>query len=102
MPDPEEVIPGAGEPRIPAEPIAPRARAPRGVQCDFCGCVVDPDGHVLKRGEEAAAYLDLGDLLKVEKAANGKLRERITELETEVADCRAKLSEFTKKKAWPF
>lgn len=101
MADPAEVIPGA-EPVAPGAPapVSRAAREPRGVRCDMCGCVLDDTGKVLKRGEEAAAYLDLADQLKAEKAAAAKLRERVTELETENADARGKLAEATKKKSW--
>jgi hypothetical protein len=98
-PTPAEIIPGANPP--PGGPTTPTAggRAPRGVQCDMCGCVLDVEGRVLKRGQEAAAYLELDDQLKKANAATTKAKERIVECETEIAALKAKLSEFTKKKS---
>jgi len=101
-PDPETVIPGAGDPPRPGDPPISRSRAPRGVQCDMCGCVLDADGKVLKRGEEAAGYIELADQLKQEKVGAAKLRDRCAELEAECAEWKAKAMPADKRRSWPF
>lgn len=71
------------EPEIPAaEPIAPPANRPaarttNSVECEFCGCTLDADGLVLRRGDAAKRMLaheeTIADLRRKLDAANEKI-----------------------------
>lgn len=100
MPDPATVIPGSTEPEGTPANNAPR-RAPRGIQCDFCDCIVADDGKVLRRGESAARFLELEDALKAEKELRRKDSEKYAAMESDLAAARARVSELEKKnKSW--
>jgi hypothetical protein len=55
----------------PDPPASPRSRR---ILCEFCGCELDPNGNVLRRGESARAYLDLED-------ENKRLQEKVDTLQ---------------------
>lgn len=76
------------EPELPLETPAP-VPVPRRTrdhcECEFCGCTLDADGRVIRRGDPARRMLDLEDQL-------AKAKEKATELQRALDDARAQLA----------
>ncbi len=77
------VPPDLPNPDLPPVPVPTPAPAPptrRNVTCGFCGCELDTHGAVLRRGDKAAAVLDLERTLERRDEEVAALKARIQEL----------------------
>jgi hypothetical protein len=89
MVEPSEMLPGGIGNNEPIRTTPVHEPAPsRNVKCEFCQCVLAPNGDVLKRGENATAYMKMADQLdecrdELRKSGDEvtKLRARVVELE---------------------
>lgn len=82
---PDDLLPPPGPPAIMAPPVAV-PRASTSVTCEFCGCVLAPNGDVLKRGEEATRFQKLDDRVA---DLQDQLNKAVTALRTAETDLAA-------------
>lgn len=84
-------LPPSDVPPVVVPPVVAPVIAPvrRNTVCGFCGCELDPQGAVLRRGEKAAAVLDLERTLERRDETIQALQARIQELTPKPAEERS-------------
>jgi uncharacterized protein YfcZ (UPF0381/DUF406 family) len=65
------------------EPVTPEPQ--RRLVCEFCGCQLAPSGEVMRLGDDAKRFRDFADQKE-------KLEKRISEMETDNAELRRKVT----------
>lgn len=81
--DPESLLPPVGDEHVPPAPARSRE-----LRCEHCECRLTPTGDVLRMSDTARGHLKSAETIE-------KLKARISELEGDLRDARAKVTELS-------
>ncbi len=90
-------------PPVPESSSRSVRRPTQPIECGFCGChLAAESGDVLRRGADAAKYVDLDLKLDRYRENEGILQQQVTTLTTKLNDANRKIADLEKRLNRPF